>query len=323
MTRVAVLDDWQRIARASADWTELEKRAEVVFFHDTIGTDDEVVATLADFDAILAMRERTAFPTAVIERLPRLRFFNMTGRRARGLDELVRRGVVVSITGGGENGEDTAEHTLALMMSAIRRVPEADAAVRAGRFQQNLATGSRLAGKTLGILGYGLIGERVARYGQALGMEVIAWSRSMTSERARAGGVEAVSRETLFDRSDVVSVNLVLSAETEGIVGAAEIARLKPGALIVNTSRAGLIDEPALLRALHAGQVQAALDVFTQEPLPPGHPLLDAPNTVLTPHLGYSTRENYQHFFRNSVENVLAFLNGTPIRRYMPELHEV
>lgn len=323
MTRVAVLDDWQQVARASADWSELEKRAEVVFFHDALANDDEVVARLADFDAILAMRERTAFPLAVIERLPRLRFFNMTGRRARGLDELVRRGVTVSITGGGENGEDTAEHTLALMMAAARRVPEADAAVRAGRFQQDVPAGSRLAGKTLGILGYGLIGERVARYGQAVGMGVVAWSRSMTPERARAGGVEAVGREELFERSDVVSINLVLSAETERIVGAAEIARLKPGSIIVNTSRSGLIDEVALIQALHAGRIQAAIDVFGQEPLPPGHPLLDAPNTVLTPHVGYGTRENYQHFFRNSVENALAFLDGAPIRRYAPELHEV
>jgi phosphoglycerate dehydrogenase-like enzyme len=318
-----VLDDWQQVARASADWSDLEKRAEVVFFHDSFRSVDEMVATLAEFDAILAMRERTPFPNEVISRLPRLRFFNMTGRRARGLDELVRRGVTVSITGGGENGEDTAEHTLALMLSAIRRVPEGDTAVRSGRFQRNLPVGSRLAGKTLGILGYGLIGERVARYGQALGMDVLAWSRSMTGERAQAGGVTAVSRDELFERSDIVSINLVLSPETDRIVGAHEIARLKPGTLIVNTSRAGLIDEAALLQALHAGRIQAALDVFNLEPLPAGHPLLDAPNTVLTPHVGYGTRENYEHFFRNSVENVLAFLDGAPIRRYAPELHEV
>ena len=323
MTRVAVLDDWQQVARASADWSGLEKRAEVVFFHAPFRSTDEVVTTLSDFDAILAMRERTPFPPEVITKLPRLRFFNMTGRRARGLDELVRQGVTVSITGGGETGEDTAEHTLALMLSAVRRVPEGDAAVRSGRFQQNLPAGSRLAGKTLGILGYGLIGERVARYGQALGMDVVVWSRSMTSERARAGGVTAVGRDELFDRSDVVSINLVLSPETDRIVGAREIAGLKPGALIVNTSRAGLIDEPALLQALHAGRIQAALDVFDLEPLPAGHPLLDAPNTVLTPHVGYGTLENYRHFFRNSVENVIAFLDGAPIRRYTPELHEV
>jgi D-3-phosphoglycerate dehydrogenase len=181
----------------------------------------------------------------------------------------------------------------------------------------------RLAGKTVGILGLGLIGAKVARYCRSLGMEVIAWSRSMTAEKAAAAGVEPVSRETLFERADVVSIHLVLSAETERIVGPAELARMRTGALLVNTSRAGLIDEAALLGALRGGRIQAALDVFGEEPLPPGHPLLAAPHTVLTPHVGYGTRENYRHFFRTSVENVLAFLDGAPIRRYEPELHEV
>jgi D-3-phosphoglycerate dehydrogenase len=323
MTRIAVLDDWQEIARQSADWSALEKRAEIVFFRDPLGTEDEVVAALAGFDGILAMRERTAFPPRVVDRLPRLRFFNMTGRRARGLDDMARRGIVVSITGGGETGEDTAEHTLALMLSAARNIPAGDAAVRAGRFACGVPAGMRLTGKTVGILGLGLIGERVAGYCRALGMEVIAWSRSMTAERAAAAQVEAVSREALFERSDIVSLHLVLSPETERIVGPGEFARMRPGALLVNTSRAGLIDEAALLDALHVGRIQAALDVFGEEPLGRGHPLLDAPNTVFTPHVGYGTRENYQHFFRNSVENALAYLDGKPIRRYEPELHEV
>jgi phosphoglycerate dehydrogenase-like enzyme len=294
-----------------------------VFFHDLLRSEDEIVAALADFDAILAMRERTAFPTRVIDRLPRLRFFNMTGRRARGLEEMVRRGITVSITGGGETGEDTAEHTLALMLSAARHIPEGDASVRAGTFGHGVAPGLRLAGKTVGILGLGLIGEKVAGYCRGLDTNVIAWSRSMTPDRARVAGAEPVTREALFERADIVSIHLVLSQETRGIVGSAELGSLRPGALVVNTSRAGLIDEAALVAALRAGRIQAALDVFSEEPLPLGHPLLSAPNTVLTPHVGYGTRENYQHFFRVSVENVLAFLDGTPIRRYEAGVHEV
>ncbi len=319
--RIAVLDDWQGIARDCADWTPLQHRAEVVFFERPFASTEETVAALASFDAILAMRERTAFSAEVIERLPRLRFFNMTGRRARGLDEMVRRGIVVSITGGGEGGEDTAEHTLALILSAVRHVPTGDTAIRAGRFQEGVPPGWRLAGKTLGILGLGLIGKRVARYARALDMRVLAWSRSMTAEKAAEAGVEPVAREALFEQSDIVSVHLVLSPETRGIVGAAEIARMRLGALLVNTSRALLVDEAPLLEALRAGRIGAALDVFAEEPLPPDHPLRRAPGTVLSPHVGYGTIEAYQHFYRSSVENTLAFLGGAPIRRYDAESH--
>lgn len=321
MTRIAVLDDWQHVAERSADWSALARRAELVFFHEPFGSADHVVASLADFDAILAMRERTAFTSDVIERLPRLRFFNMTGRRARGLDAMVRQGITVSITGGGEAGEDTAEHALALMLAAVRRIPEGDASIRSGAFQEGVEPGFRLAGKTLGILGLGLIGARVARYAQAMGMNVIAWSRSLTPEKAAAEGIDAVSQAELFERSDVVSIHLVLSDETRGIVGAAEIGRMRDGAILVNTSRASLVDEAALLEALRQRRIQAALDVFSEEPLPREHPLRRAPNAVLTPHVGYGTREAYELFYRNSVENALAFLNGEPIRRYEPEQH--
>ncbi len=321
MTRIAVIDDWQHIARPSADWSPLAARAELVFFHEPFGSPDRVVAALADFDAILAMRERTNFSPEDIARLPRLQFCNMTGRRARGLDEMVRRGIVVSITGGGESGEDTAEHALALMLAAVRRIPEGDASIKAGAFQEGVAPGFRLAGKTLGVLGLGLIGNRVAGYARALGMTVIAWSRSMTPEKAAAAGVEAVTQDELYRRADIVSIHLVLSDETRGIVGAAELDRLRDGAILVNTSRAPLIDETALLQALSERRLQAALDVFTEEPLPREHPLRRAPNAVLTPHVGYGTREAYELFYRNSIENVLAFLDGAPMRRYEPAQH--
>ncbi|GHU04698.1 2-hydroxyacid dehydrogenase [Betaproteobacteria bacterium] len=319
IVRVAVLDDWQRIAELSADWSDLRQRAEVVFFHRPFASKTELISSLADFDAILAMRERTAFPEDVIANLLRLKFFNITGRRARGLDVMVRRGITVSITGGGENGADTAEHSLALMLAATRRICEGDSAIKHGAFQEKVEPGHRLEGKTIGILGLGLIGGRVATYCRALGMNVLAWSRSMTAGKAVAAGIEAVEIDALFDRADVVSIHLVLSPQTHGIVGRAQLARLRKGAILVNTSRAPLIDEEALLEALNERRIQAALDVFNEEPLPPDHPLRTAPNVVLTPHVGYGTYENYETFYRNSIENTLAFLSGTPIRRYVSE----
>jgi phosphoglycerate dehydrogenase-like enzyme len=321
MIKVAVLDDWQNIARESADWSVLDGRAEVAFFPRPFGSAQETVSAVSGFDAILAMRERTAFPPGVVEQLPRLRFFNMTGRRARGLDEMVRRGIVVSITGGGEAGEDTAEHALALMLAAERHVPEGDCAIKGGRFQEGVRPGFRLAGKTFGVLGFGLIGKRMARYTQALGMNVIAWARSLTPEEAAKAGVEAVGRDELFERSDIVSIHLVLAPGTTGIVGPAQFALMRRGAVLVNTSRAALIDETALLEALSKGRIQAALDVFPEEPLPSDHPLRSAPNAVLTPHLGYGTLDTYRIFYRNSIENTLAFLDGAPIRRYDPGRH--
>jgi phosphoglycerate dehydrogenase-like enzyme len=319
--RVAVLDDWQRIAENIADWSSLKERAEVVFFHQPFTSPEEVVERLGEFDIILAMRERTVFSSEVIDKLPRLKFFNMTGRRARGLDDMLRRGITVSITGGGEDGHDTAEHALALMLSAVRRIPEGDASIRSGAFLEGVEPGIRVSGKTLGILGLGLIGGHLAKYCRALGMDVIAWSRSMTPQKAEAAGIEAVSIDELFERSDIISIHLVLSPETERIVGKQQLARMRNGAILVNTSRAPLIDEPSLLEALHSGRIQAAIDVFNQEPLPKSHPLRSAPNVVLTPHLGYGTREMYQVFYRNSIENAVAFLEGTPIRQYAPDKH--
>jgi phosphoglycerate dehydrogenase-like enzyme len=315
--RVAVLDDWQRIAERSADWSALRQRAEVVFFHQPLGSTSELIASLADFDAVLAMRERTVFTDEVIAKLPRLKFFNITGRWARGLDVIARRGIIVSLTGGREDGADTAEHALGLMLAAARRISEGDDAIKHGAFLEKIEPGYRLAGKTIGILGFGLIGGRVATYCQALGMNVIAWSRSMTSDKAAAAGVEAVEFDVLFERADVVSIHLVLSPQTQGIVGRAQLARLRQGAILVNTSRGPLIDEQALLEALSERRIRAALDVFNEEPLPPAHPLRTAPNVVLTPHVGYGTYETYELFYRNSIENTLAFLSGAPIRRYL------
>ena len=316
MTRVAVLDDWQRVARACADWAPLEARADVRFFTEPFASEDEAAAALAGFEVILATRERTPFPKSLIDRLPALRMFGLTGMRAGKIDlaHLQQRGVVVCYTDGGPGVESTAELALALMLAAARRIPEGDASVRAGRFQLDAPTGFVLAGKTLGLVGLGRIGACMARYGQALGMTVLAWSQNLTDERAAEAGAQRVSKDDLLARADVVSLHLVLSPRTRGILGAGDIARMKRGAILVNTSRAPLVDEAALIAGTRDGRIVAALDVFEREPLPAGHPLLTCPNTVLTPHLGYSVLEVYRQFYTQCAENALAYLDGDSIR---------
>jgi phosphoglycerate dehydrogenase-like enzyme len=312
--KVAVLDDWQYVARASADWAPLTRRAEVTFFHEPPGDEDEVAARLAGFEIIMAMRERTPFPATLVGRLPALRMFNLTGHRARLIDmaAMVARGVTVSTTSGGDSGAGTAELALGLMLAAARGIPRGDAAVRAGRFQRGTSAGIELAGKTLGIIGLGRIGGTMARYGAALGMRVLAWSPNLTEAAAIAGGATLAAKDDLLATADVVSLHLVLSERTAGVLGPEALARMKPGAILVNTSRAGLVDQPALIAAVREGRLTAALDVFEIEPLPADHPLLALPNTVLTPHVGYGTVETFAAFYRQSVENVLAFLDGAP-----------
>jgi phosphoglycerate dehydrogenase-like enzyme len=316
MIRIAVLDDWQRVARSSADWAPLEARAEVAFFHTPFANEDEAAQRLAQYEVVLATRERTPFPASLVRRLPKLRMFGLTGARAALIDvaAMIERGIVVCYTGGGPSAASTAELALGLMLSAARRIPSGDAAVREGRFQQGVSAGSVLAGKTLGLIGLGRIGTLMARYGRALDMRVLAWSQNLTAEMAEAAGAVRVSKEALLSACDVVSLHLVLSARTRNILAAADLTRMKPGAILVNTARAGLIDEAALIEAVRSGRLYAALDVFWQEPVPANHPLHETPNTVLTPHLGYSALEVYAEYYRHAVENVLAFLDGTPIR---------
>lgn len=316
MIRIAVLDDWQGAARSSADWAPVMARAEVEFFPAPFADEDAVARALAPFEIVCTVRERTPFAATLAQRLPRLRMLNMTGARAALIDvaALTARGVIVCHTGGGPSGASTAELALGLMLAAARGIPAADAAVRAGRFQEGTRAGPVLAGKTLGVIGLGRIGARMARYGQALEMRVLAWSQHLTPEAAAAAGSELVPREELLARSDVVSLHLVLSERTRGVLGAAELARMKPGAILVNTARAALVDEAALIDAVQSRRIVAALDVFHREPLPATHPLTRADNVVLTPHLGYSALEVYAEYYRHTVENVLAFLDGKPIR---------
>ncbi len=319
--RVAIMDDWQGVARGATDWSAVETRAEVEVFARPFADEDAAAAALADFEILVPMRERTELGAGLIARLPKLRMIALTGGRAQtlALDACTAAGVLVCNTGGERSSVGTAELALGLMLAAARFIPAGDAAIRAGRFQEGVGVGPVLDGRTLGIIGLGRIGARVGGYGRALGMEVVAWSPNLTEAAAQAGGARLVSKADLLAQSDVVSLHVVLSARSRGTLGAADLARMKPGAILVNTSRGPLVEEAALLDALHAGRIHAALDVFAEEPLPPHHPLRTAPNTVLTPHLGYGTQDTFAQFYGESVQNILAFLNGSPTRVINPD----
>lgn len=322
--KVAVLDDWQGVARRFADWPKLEARAEVVFFEEAFADENDAAAKLADFEIVLSMRERTPLPGSLIRRLPKLRMLGMTGARNASLDveACTERGVVVCKTGSyvPNNEAATAELALGLLLSAARAIPQGDANIRAGRFQRDVPIGISLAGKTMGVIGLGKLGGFMARYCLALQMNVIAWSQNLTEERAAEVGVKRVEKDELLSTSDAMSIHLVLSPRSRGLIGAAEIARMKKGAILVNTSRGPIVDEAALVQAVQQGRIVAALDVFDREPLPPDHPLRKAPNTVLTPHLGYGVRETWQLFYPDSMENALAFIDGKPVRAANPEV---
>jgi phosphoglycerate dehydrogenase-like enzyme len=327
MTNVAVLDDWQGVARSSADWSGLQARAEVVFFAEAFADEEDAVRRLADFEIVLSMRERTPLPGSLINRLPKLRMLGMTGARNASLDTAActARGVVVCHTvagSGSTNDSATAELALGLMIGAARGLAAGDANIRAGGFQMGVPVGIGLAGKTLGLIGLGRLGGHMARYGNTLNMKVIGWSQNLTAEKAAAAGATMVSKQELLSTADVVSIHLVLSPRSRGLIGAADLALMKQGAILVNTSRGPIVDEAALLAAVTAGRIIAALDVFDREPLPPDDPLRSAPNTVLTPHLGYCVRETWEQFYPQSVENALAFLDGKPVRVSNPEALE-
>ena len=318
MIKIAILDDWQDVARSSADWSSLASRANLTFFPDAFDTEDEEVAALADFDILLTMRERTAFPETLLRRLPKLRMIGITGAHVATLDLAAcsRQGIVVSNTAGGGHGAPfaTAELALGLLIAAARAIPAADATVRAGGFQRGVPVGLSLADKTLGIVGLGRLGSRMARYAAALDMKVIAWSPHLTEARAQDAGARLVGKSDLMAESDAISLHMVLSPRSRGIIGAEDIGRMKKGAILINTSRGPLIDEGALVGAVRAGKIIAALDVYDKEPLPQDHPLSASRNTVLTPHLGYGVEETWRDFYPRSIENALAFLDGAPIR---------
>jgi phosphoglycerate dehydrogenase-like enzyme len=271
----------------------------------------------------------------VIQRLDDVKLLTFTGQRNAAVDvqAATAQGILVCNTAPGSvcntapgsdahstSSHGTAELALGLLLACARRIPLGDARIRAGGFQDGVPPGIELAGRTLGLVGLGRIGGRMARYARALDMEVIAWSQNLTEARAAEAGATRVGKQELFARADAVSLHLVLSDRSRGVVGAAEIARMKEGAILVNTARGPLVDQDALLAALSEGRILAGLDVFDIEPLPQAHPLRSAPNTVLTPHLGYVTEDNMAELYRLSIENILAFLDGAPIRVVNPEL---
>ena len=310
---VVVLDDFQDVALSVADWSPLAGRADVVRHTDHLDDADALAARLADADVVVAMRERTPFPAALLARLPRLRLLVTTGMANASIDlpAAAAQGVVVCGTAGGSAA--TAELAWALVLAVARDVVADDRAVRAGRWQDHL--GIELAGSTLGLLGLGRIGAAMARYAHAFDMEVLAWSQNLTAERAAEHGARLVDKAGLFAGSDVVSVHLRLSDRTRGLVGPAELRLLGPGGRLVNTSRGPIVDEAALLAALSAGTIAgAALDVFDVEPLPVDSPLRSAPRTVLTPHVGYVSRQSYAAMYGQAVADVVAWLDGDPVR---------
>jgi phosphoglycerate dehydrogenase-like enzyme len=315
--RLSILDDYQGVALDMADWSPVRARGiEIAVERFPFADAEDVVRSLAESEIVAAMRERTAFPKGIVDRLPKLKLLITTGMRNASFDIAALRdcGVTVCGTGGPSSGnEDTAELAWGLILGAARRIAEDHAFMRQGGWQTRI--GHRVAGKTLGLLGLGRLGSAVARVGLAFGMKAIAWSQNLTAEKAAAQGVERVEKDELFRRSDILSVHLVLSDRSRGLVGAREIGLMKSSAILVNTSRGPICDTAAIIDALkNARLAYAGLDVYDQEPLPIDHPLRTAPNVILTPHIGYVTDENYRSSYPQIVENILAYLDGKPIR---------
>ncbi|MFU2316862.1 D-2-hydroxyacid dehydrogenase family protein [Rahnella sp. PCH160] len=310
-----ILDDYQNVALSLADWQTLAPQVECRALTEHIGDEDTLVAQLQDADIVVIMRERTPFGAALFARLPKLKLLITSGMRNASVDLAAARQHGVTVCGTGSGSTAPVELTWALILGLARHlVAENNALRQNGPWQSTVGTG--LSGKRLGLLGLGKIGQKVGLIAQAFGMDVSAWSQNLTAERAAEHGVQlAASKEELLKTSDVVSVHLVLSERTRGLLGAAELTLMKPDALLINTSRAAIVDQPALLHALQTGRIAGAgLDVFETEPLPPADPFRTLPNVLATPHLGYVSDGNYQAYFREAVEDIQAFLAGKPVR---------
>ena len=308
-TRVAVLDDYQAVAGSMAGWQECRHRLDVTFSHEHIADPEVLIGRLREVDVIVAMRERTPLPKSVLARLPRLKLVVTTGMN----NAAIAMDAGVMVCGTQSLTSPTVELTWALITALSRGLCQQAQSLRAGGWQTSVGEG--LEGATLGLLGLGRIGSRVATVGQAFGMDVIAWSQNLTPEAAAAHGVRRVGAEELFGQADVLSIHLRLSQRTFGLVGRQQLRSMKPTARLVNTSRAGIVDQQALAEALREGRIAGAgLDVFDEEPLPADHPLLEVPNALLTPHLGYVVRQNYELFYRGALESICAFLDGEPVR---------
>ena len=317
--KIAVLDDYQGVAAEMADWSQLPDGAEVVYFSDHLTSEDALVERLGGFEVVMGMRERTPFPRSLLQRLPNLRLLITTGRRNASFDIAAATELGIPVCGTGGAGEGPTELTWGLILGLLRQIPQEDRLTRQGRWGTTIGVG--LKGKTIGLLGLGHIGSLVARVANAFDMRVIAWSQNLTAERAQECGAALVDKDALFRQSDIVSVHLVLSQRSRGMVGARELALMRPTAYLVNISRGPIVDEAALVDALQCRAIAgAALDTFDTEPLPPEHPLLQLDNTLICPHLGYVTDDSYRAFYGEVVENIRAFASGEPVRTINPEV---
>jgi phosphoglycerate dehydrogenase-like enzyme len=317
VARAVFLDDYQRVAVGLTRSFGVDSSVELLSISEHLAGEDDLAQALAGADVVVAMRERTAFPASLINRLPDLRLLITTGmgNAVMDVDAATRAGICVSGTLGTIT--PTSELTWGLIFALLRQIPTADAGMRSGQWQSTI--GTSVAGKTLGVLGLGRLGQLVAEAGKAFRMDVVAWSQNLTSERAAAVGAQLVTKDEILARSDVLSIHLVLSDRTRGLVGERELRAMKPTSVLINTSRGPIVDEQALVRALQDGWIAGAgLDVFDVEPLPVDHPLRSLPNTVLTPHLGYVTDDCYQVFFRDIAENINSFVAAEPVRVLNP-----
>lgn len=315
----AILDDYQNVAMTVADWSPVAKDVDLKVFSEPLGGPDKVIATLKDCAVVCLMRERTLFREDVIEALPNLKLIVTSGMRNAAIDVNAAAARGVPVCGTESLGHPTAELTIGLMLELTRRIGFENARLKAGaRWQSTL--GIDLNNKTLGIIGLGKLGTRVARIANALDMKVIAWSQNLTAERALQAGATLMSKEHLLAQSDFITVHVQLSDRTRGLIGAKELALMKPTAFFINTSRGPVVDEKAIEEALKAKKIAgAAIDVFDVEPLPLDHPFRKLDNIVITPHLGYVTAENYEGFYVQMVEDIRAWLDGKPIRVIAPK----
>ncbi len=313
MKRIVLLDDYQGVALDYGGWDRVPDEWQLVALERHIDDPDELVAALAEAEIVVAMRERTELPAAILDRLPELKLLITTGMANVAIDVAAAKRNGVVVCGTGMHGPATAELSWGLILALLRKIPTEDAGMRKGGWQATI--GGDLEGTTLGLVGLGRLGRRMVPVARAFGMEVLAWSLNLDPDEARLAGAEPVAKAALFERADIVSIHYKLSARSRGLVGAAEFGGMKPSAYLVNTSRGPIVDGDALLAALEAGTIAGAgLDVYDTEPLPADHPLRSAPRTVLTPHLGYVTEDTYEVFFGDAVEDVLAYLDGAPIR---------
>jgi D-3-phosphoglycerate dehydrogenase len=312
--RCAILDDYQNVALKLADWGKLKGRVEIKVFQEHLGGSDKVIAALQGFEIIVAMRERTAFSKPVLDALPELKLLITTGMRNASIDTAAAKARGVTVCGTGTFGHPTSGVAIGLMLELTRRIGFENARLHAGAVWQT-TIGLDLEGMTLGILGLGKLGTRTANIAKAFGMKVIAWSQNLTAEKCREAGVEHASKDDLFRQSDFITIHVVLSGRTRGLIGAAELALMKQTAFLINTSRGPIVDEAALIAALRQHKIAGAgLDVFDVEPLPLDHPLRKMDNVVITPHLGYVSEQNYRRYFADAAEDIGGFLDGKPVR---------